>query len=922
MAAILRGGESGEILTLEEPGESVLLDVLEEGLMPPEEKDALSEEQIAIIRRWIATGAKSRTASTADRSTQLSQHDIVPIMNLRCTVCHGLRRQDGGLDLRSRASMLRGGKSGPAIVLGKPEESLILKRIHALEMPPPKLLVDFGVRPIGQSEIDKLSQWIAAGAPEIEIAPDIATADPDPLVTPEDRQFWAFQPPRRPTVPTVKQADRVRNPVDAFVLRKLEAAGLAPSAEADRRILIRRVAFDLTGLPPTPEAVQQFLADNQPEAYARMIDRYLASPRYGERWGQHWLDLVGYADSEGKRSADTIRPHAWRYRDYVVRAFNDDKPYDRFLLQQLAGDELLDYENAAEFTDEMMDNLVATGFMRMGPDGTGSDIVNTVVERMEVIGDQIDVFSSVVLGLTVKCAACHSHKYDPIPQRDYYRLVATFKGAFDQHDWMPASAVAGQTKKGKQGRVLSLVTKAEHEKWRKHNDPINAQVTTLNKKTSDRAAALRAQLVEKEIGKQPEELRDDLRKMLAAPKKKRDTIQKYLASKFEKSLTFDRAKLLKVDPAFKKFVKQTDQEVKQLKERLHPKPAIRALWDRGEPSPTYIYRRGDHTNPGHLVGPGVLSVLSDDQAPFDVQSPWPFSKKTGRRLALAKWATKPEHPLTARVAVNRIWKEHFGVGIVKSLSNFGKTGVLPTHPELLDWLALEFIESGWSFKRMHRLILTSSTYRQMSAVTATHESLDPENKLLARMPLRRMDAETVRDSILAVSGRLNTQQFGPPDPIDVRPDGLVTSKGTADGWRRSLYVLHRRKEVLTILENFDLPQMSPNCIERPESTVASQALHLMNNGMIHGLAGDFAARVQREVGDDPRRQIIRAYQLAWSRPPTEEELALSTETLAQLTRFWREHPQNQKSGGDSPETLALSKLCHMLLNSAEFLFID
>lgn len=916
MAALSRGGESGEVITAEDEEESTLLDMVVEGAMPPDGEETLTDEEIALIRSWIASGAKSRAASQT--TSQITQHDIVPIMYLRCTVCHGLRKQEAGLDLRSKASMLKGGKSGPAIALGKPDESLLLARIHAGEMPPAKLLVDFGVRPIGESEVAMISKWIAAGAPEVEITEDVATTDPDPLVSPKDRQFWAFQPPQRPAVPTFDDSTQIRNPIDAFVFRKLAASGLTLSAEADRLTLIRRVAFDLTGLPPTPEEVEEFLVDRTPDAYERMVDRYLDSPRYGERWGRHWLDIVGYADSEGKRSADTLRPHAWRYRDYVIRAVNDDKPYDRFLLEQLAGDELVDYEHAVEFTDEMMDNLVATGFMRMAPDGTGSDIVNTVVERREVIGDQIDIFSSVVLGLTVKCAACHSHKYDPIPQRDYYRLAATFKGAFDEYDWMPASAVAGQTKNRKQGRVLALATESELQKWRDHNAPIEAKIKQLQQKVDERAGEVRARLIQQQLDKLPEVLREDLRAMLSTPKKQRNSVQKYLADKFEASLTFKRAQLINRDVEFRKLSQQTEREIKQAKENLHRRPAIRALWDRGEPSPSYIYRRGEHTNPGRLVGPGVLSVLTAEGEPFDVQPPWPYSKKTGRRLALAKWVTKPDHPLTARVEVNRIWKGHFGTGIVKSLSNFGNTGVPPTHPELLDWLAVEFVEHGWSVKHMHRLMLNSSTYRQSSAVTDEQLAADPENKLLSHMTLTRMDAETVRDSILAVSGRLNFAQFGPPDQINVRPDGLVTSRETNGGWRRSVYVLQRRKEVLTILENFDLPQMNPNCIERPESTVASQALHLMNNGMIRQLADDFAERVAREAGENRRDRISRAYWLALSRPPSDQEIILGEEALAKMTAFWQSQPGEEKQA----KIRALSKYCHMLLNSAAFLFID
>ncbi|HVX61337.1 MAG TPA: DUF1549 domain-containing protein, partial [Pirellulales bacterium] len=474
MAGVLKGSESGEILVKGKANKSLLYEMLHDGLMPPEGKTPLTAEEMETIARWINMGAAAQTAVVAGPA--VTQHEIIPLMYLRCTVCHGLRVQEGGLDLRSKAAMLRGGKSGPSIALGKPEESLMLKRIHAAEMPPPTKLVGFGVRPMEPAEIKSLTEWIAAGAPEVDEQPDIPTKQPDPLVSDEDRQFWSFRSPQRPQVPELKTAERVRNPIDAFVLEKLAERGLTLSAEADRPTLIRRVAFDLTGLPPAWSEVEAFLADKSEDAYEKMVDRYLDSPHYGERWGRYWLDVAGYADSEGKRSADPIRPHAWRYRDYVIRSFNADKPYDRFLLEQLAGDELADAENADVLTAELADNLIATGFLRMAPDGTGSDIVNTAVERMEVIGDEINVLGSAVLGLTIKCAQCHSHKYDPIPQRDYYRLAAVFKGAFDEHDWLKPTSVPGQTKRQSVGRLLPLRDPQAQASWRQEKQNIEQQI--------------------------------------------------------------------------------------------------------------------------------------------------------------------------------------------------------------------------------------------------------------------------------------------------------------------------------------------------------------------------------------------------------------------------------------------------------------
>ncbi|MBT4867169.1 MAG: DUF1553 domain-containing protein [Planctomycetaceae bacterium] len=921
--AVAKGGESGELIVGGKPDDSLLYEMIHEGLMPPEDfKKPLTKAEIETISRWIQAGAKSKNGDALSKADLVTQHDIIPLMNLRCTVCHGLRKQEAGLDLRSKSSMLKGGKSGPAIVLGKPEESLILKRLHAAEMPPRKLLVRFGIRPMNSAEIAMLSKWIAADGPEVEMQLDVATTAPDPLVTDEDRKFWAFQKPNRPAVPRVNHQALVRNPLDAFLLKTLEGQQLSYSPEADKLTLIRRVAFDLTGLAPDWKDVETFLADDSPKAYEKMVARYLASKRYGERWGQYWLDLAGYADSEGKRSADPIRPHAWRYRDYVIRAFNADKPYDRFLLEQIAGDELADYEHAAEVTPQMYDNLVATAFLRMAPDGTGSDIVDTAVERMEVIADELNIFTAGILGLTMKCAQCHSHKYDPIPQRDYYRLMAVFKGAYDEHDWLKPSFVPGQTETAKAGRVLVHVLADELTKWQADKLQHEQRVTAAQQKLKQPRKLLIEKLRSERIAKLPAEVQEKVKQLLGTPKPKRNAEQKQLAAKYEASLKFDDKKLSKADSDFKKLAAATAKQVKELTAKAPKQPQIRALWDRGVPSPTYIYRRGDVTNPDRLVGPGVPAVLTDGKTPFDVQPPWPGANKSGRRLALARWLIEPNHPLTSRVMINRIWKFHFGRGIVKSLGNFGHTGSRPTQPELLDWLSREFIDREWSIKQMHRLMMTSSAYRQSSQMTDKLAELDPENALLSRMPLRRMEAEVVRDSVLLVAGRLDETRFGQPDPVSVRPDGLVTSTESKQGWRRSIYVQHRRKEMPTILENFDLPQMIPNCVERPSATVASQALHLSNDSMILKLSGQFAERVQTEAGTEPYRQIEHAYQIALSRPPTDEEKQVSLETLAALTKRWKAELGGEADKDNEAEKRALVNLCHTLINSAAFLYVD
>ncbi len=855
-ASLLKGGESGPAIVPGQPEKSLLFEKIKGGEMPPDEKDLLNEAEIKLIEHWIARGAKSDVGKENPPDLQESsrQLEVIPILLRHCTVCHGRHRQEAGLDLRTQASILRGGKSGPAIVPGQPEISLIIQKTRAGEMPPRERLVEVSVKPIDAAEIEVLEKWIATGAHEITIQPDVATSTPDPLVSDEDREFWAFRPPQPVVIPSVRESSLVRNAIDAFILNRLEQKGLLFAPEADRLTLMRRAYFDLTGLPAEPAEIEAFLADRDPQAYEKLIERLLESPRYGERWGRYWLDLAGYADSEGKREQDLPRPHAWRYRDYVIRSLNTDKPYAQFLMEQIAGDEIADYEHALEITSDVYENLVATGFLRMVPDATWANITGYIPDRIDVIADEIDVLGSAVMGLTLKCARCHSHKFDPLPQRDYYRLVAIFKGAYDEFDWLkpdvrPGLGPVSQDILG--GRHLPFVTTDERRAWEKHEAHLDEEI---------------------------------------------------------------RAAKANLEP---------ESRVKALEAQRQPEPRIQALWDRGEPSPTFVYRRGDPNSPGRIVGPGVPSVLTDGKTPFVVDPPWPDHKTSGRRIAFARWLTRPDHPLTARVAVNRIWKHHFGTGIVKTLGNFGKTGATPTHPELLDWLAQEFVRQGGRQKAMHFLMMTSTTYRQSSGVTAELQTLDPANALVSRMPLTRLDAESLYDTLLQVAGCLDETRFGPADEVVVRPDGLVTPAGKPGGWRRLIYVQQSRKQIVTHRENFDFPQMSPNCLERRDSLVAPQALHLMNNRMVFELAERFASRVQGVVGVDNARQVDLVYLIALSRLPSDEEKGIGVNALKELAGDWVKHQSPADSlDADLVGLKSLTAFCHAIMNSANFLYLD
>jgi mono/diheme cytochrome c family protein len=925
----VKGSESGPVIVPGKPDESLLYQKVRSGSMPAG-KPHLSDKQLATIKSWIEDMAPS-TAKLSDTvdNTPITQNDVIPIMLVRCTVCHGGRRQEGGLDLRSKAAMLKGGKSGPAIVIGKPEESLVVKKIEAGEMPPKQKLIVVGVKPVTPGETHKIAKWIAQGAPEIASAPTFAGTEKDPLVHQKDRLFWAFQTPHRPEPPKVHHTDRVRNAIDAFLLAKLEAKHLSFSPEADRSTLIRRATFDLTGMPPEPAEVKAFLADKDPQAYEKLIDKLLASPRYGERWGRYWLDLAGYADSEGgKLSADLARPYAFRYRDYVIRAFNSDKPYNRFLTEQIAGDELMDYEKAPVITQEIMDNLIATGFLRMAPDSTTEREVNFVDDRIDVIADEIETVTSSVMGLTLKCARCHDHKYDPLPQRDYYRFKAIFQGAYDEHDWVAPLTLE---KYGLYfpGRYLPYVTPGatpvqllEEQRYRELvNKELAIQIKETKAALEKKAEELKKIIIEQRLQTQPKDLQEDLRALAATPPAKRDEVQKYLAQKFATVLKVENAELKK-DPAYAKEAKDAEKKIKLLEYQMLPEPKIRALWDRGTPSPAYILRRGNPTSFGPEVDAGPPAVLTTAALPYNVRQPWQGSSKTGRRLAFAEWMTNPDHPLTSRVMVNRIWKNHFGTGIVKSLGNFGKTGAPPTNPELLDWLATEFVKQGWSMKQMHRMMMTSSAYRQVSTVGTDVRRIDPDNLLLSRMPMRRMDAENLNDTMLLVSGRLDESRFGVPAPVEVRDDGLVTQIETPKGFRRSIYVQQRRTEIPTVLDNFDLPPMSPNCSERTESTVSLQALYLLNNGLVHQLAESTAARIKAEAGDNVPKQIDTLYWRALSREPSAEERKLALEAISKIRQATLHSPLKDSASESDAQTAALTQLCHTIFNSAAFLYID
>ncbi|MEX0677452.1 MAG: PSD1 and planctomycete cytochrome C domain-containing protein [Pirellulales bacterium] len=850
------------------------------------------------------------------------ESDVLPILTAHCFKCHGLEARKAGLDLRTVGLMLRGGDNGAVLVQGSIKESMLYEKIADRSMPPEKEL------PLTDAKIALIRRWIETGAATASVDAPLSTAEA-PAVSAEDRQFWSFRKPSRTPVPAVRQRARVRTPIDAFVLSKLEAKSLGLSPEADRHVLVRRACLDLLGLPPTLEQLGEFLADTDDGAYERMIDRLLASPHFGERWGRHWLDAAGYVDTIGDDTDATIAKVSsgkWLYRDYVIGAFNDDTPFDRFLVEQLAGDELIDWQAADLLTREMKQLLIATGMLRTAADETLQNELNTADIRQAVLEHTMEVAAGNLLGLTVHCARCHSHKFDPIPQEDYYRLLAIFSPAFNPQSWLQPAQ-----------RELPDISKAEKARAEAHNAEIDKQVNERNA----RLAALRKpheeRLLEAKLAGIPEPIRADTKAAVEAAADKRSEIQKYLAGKFEAGLKVSPAELdAGYTPADKASVVSLTKEVADLNARRRTWGIIQAVYDVGPPPPTYLLRRGNLDRPGPEVPAGFLHVLCESEPQSRVEPSTPTEHASGRRLAFARWLTDRRGAaagLVARVYVNRVWQYLFGQGIVATSDNFGTSGAPPTHPELLDWLAVEFQSGGWRVKPLVRLIVTSAAYRQAShrdrpqAVVAGEsgqpadpEIVDPGNELLWRMRLRQIESESIRDAILATSGKLEEAVGGPPTMIEGKPDGTVVVKkdGTPARFvnRRSMYLLARRRYNLSLLEAFDQPELTSNCTKRNPSAVVSQSLTMLNDEFVMEHAAAFAARVKRQAVETGQ-QVERAFKIALARAPDDEEARWAAELLArQFTRY-----QKTPMPPDEASQKALAHLCQMLLNTNEFLYI-
>lgn len=813
--------------------------------------------RILAVSSLLLTSALHAQAPTPAKAEFFTKK-IKPLLETHCFKCHSHAsgKSKGNLVLDSLASMVKGGDSGPALVPGQPEKSLLLHAVRyakdELRMPPTGKLPD--------DKIALLAEWIKMGAPW----PGGAKTTTGPAlgkITDEDRRYWAFQPVKAHQVPDSKDPLWAKNPIDRFVLGRLHAEGLRPSPPAERAALVRRIYADLVGLPPSPQEIDAFVADTAADAYEKLVDRLLASPRYGEKWARHWLDLVRYAESDGYR-IDEYRPQSWQFRDYVIRSLNADKPYDRFVQEQLAGDEM--------FPDNP-DALTATAYLRHWIYEYNQRDVRT--QWQNILEDLTDVTGEAILGLGMGCARCHDHKFDAILQKDYYRLQAFFAGIQPQ-DYLPLASQEQQ--KEYYARLAA---------WEKRTATIRAQIAEFEK--PERANAEKGA-----IDKFPPDIQEMIRKTEA----ERTPFEKQLAALAYRQVIYEFDKL---DNRFKgdkkdKLVDLRRELAKFDADKPAPLPRGLTVRDVGlEAPPIFLPRKNQP------VEPGFLTVLDEKPAAI---APIKAQASSGRRTALAKWLTSRDNPLTTRVIVNRLWQHHFGQGLVNTPSDFGRLGDKPSHPELLDWLARRFVEDGWSLKKMHRLLVTSQTYRQAATAPAPDMAVkkDPQNRLLWRASTRRLQAEQIRDALLSVTGRLDLTMSGPS--VDVAQP------------RRTIYTKMFRNNRDPLLDVFDAPEGVSSVGQRNVTTTPTQALLMINSPFMLQQAQALAARLQKENSDD---DVIRAaFRLTFGRSPSQNETQSAVTFLNQQAQ--RINPRTPSDGRQG----ALVDFCHVLLNANEFLYID
>lgn len=836
-------------------------------------------------------GAAAEPAAATFSSEQIDffAHKVVPILQAHCFSCHGAEPKiQGGLRLTSRVTILEGGESGPAVSVDSPDESLLLEaiRYESFEMPPKGKLP--------QAQIEILTRWVSMGLPwSDEAAAAALKPHAVPKVDEKARQFWAFKPVAHPKVPEVQNKAWVRNLIDAFILAKLEARGFAPAPMADKPALLRRLHYAVTGLPPSPEEVDAFIADSSPDAYERRVDQLLASRHYGEHWGRHWLDLVRYAETNSFER-DGPKPNAWKYRDYVIQALNEDKPYDQFIREQLAGDEL---------EPVTRDGVVATGFYRLGLwDDEPADRELSYYDQLD---DIVSTTGQAFLGLTIGCARCHDHKIDPFPQKDYYKFLAFFHGINSYGNGPEAQRIVESESATVGASSGALAAGVKIQPFRddaggsaKPTDEFSRKLVEIKQQIAS---------IEESVGKNlVAGMRDDFAHV--------ENRQRILEGQVGTTITS------KEFARYCELVKEKD-----LLELSRPATAeaVLAVIERGhEPRETFVLARGNPAGKEDMVQPGFPSVLGpaaaiDPAIPAAPQG----SLSAGRRKIVADWIADRDNPLTSRVIVNRLWQYNFGRGLVRSSSNFGYMGTPPTHPELLDWLAGELAANRMRLKPLQRMLLTSNAFRMSSKADPAVAEQDPENDLISHFDLRRLSAEEIRDSILAVCGNLNLSKSGGPSVYPPIPREVLAGQSMpGSGWgkstpeeqaSRSVFVFVKRSLAVPLLASFDAPDPDGPCPVRFTTTQPSQALGLLNSQFLAEQSQLLAENLQQVAGPDPTAQVRLALRRTLQRMPTDAEVDRGLKFIVQL----------QDEEKLSPK-VALSRFCLLAINLNEFVFLN
>lgn len=810
---------------------------------------------------WLifASISLANSKSASPEALNFFESKIRPVFARYCYDCHGADEQSSDLRLDTAEGIFRGGKAGPAVVAGDPEQSLIVSAIgHRnpdLMMPPEEKL--------SAADVANIKKWIEDGAAYPGPMPKSLAAKPG-LDVAKAKQFWSFQTPTKPAVPKVQDSTWAQTEIDRFILSALEAKQLAPADAADKRTLIRRATMDLLGLPPTPEEIDAFLSDDAPNAFAKVVDRLLASPQYGEHWGRHWLDVARYADSNGM-DENLAFGNAWRYRDYVIAAFNKDKPFNQFVMEQIAGDLLPPVASQAVERER----LTATAFLSMGPKVLAEPDLKKF--EMDIVDEQIDTVGRAFLGLTLGCARCHDHKFDPITADDYYALAGIFKSTRTMSDH----------------KVGVIATWYEH--------PLDTQTARQQKQELKANIAAKQKTIADLIAKANTEL---------LAKLKATTLPKGYESQYAAET--------------KKKLDELRAEVAKLKKTPVDEASIMGVTE-GTPTDVRIHVRGSHMTLGKLSTRHVPAVLANESAPT-------FTNESSGRLELAQWLTRPDHPLVGRVIVNRIWRWHFGQGLVKSTDNFGKLGDAPSNLELLNWLALQFVEDGWSIKTLHRRIMLSSVYQQASrndneAVAAKAGRVDPENLLLWKMNVRRLEAESIRDSILAVSGALDRSMGG--TLLHVKTKEFLFNHTSMDGtkydvMRRSIYLPVIRNNMYDVFQLFDYADSSTVNGSRESTTVAPQALFMMNSELVVKATKEMATRILISSAKNDDDRIARLHLTTYGRLPTAKEIARANDFLNRFdgAATVREPDAIRR------RLLGWQTLCQVMIAANEFVYVQ